>query len=101
MLVVIIHFPPIREGKKGEFLKWFASSNEEFAKHEGFLGRRLLEPVGGGNYVAVMEHASRETFAAVQRAPGHEEASRQVSALLDGQPNLWQYEVVALPGPAA
>jgi hypothetical protein len=37
----------------------------------------------------------------VQRAPGHEEASRQVSALLDGQPNLWQYEVVALPGPAA
>lgn len=98
MFVVIVRFPPIRKGKEAEFLEWFAWSNGEFAKHEGFLGRRLLEPAGGGNYVAVIEHRSRETFAGVRRAPGHEESARRVSALLDGPPVIEQYEVVTLPG---
>lgn len=98
MLVVIIHFPPIKEGKEAEFLAWFAWSNREFAKHEGFVGRRLLTPIAGGTYTAVVEHESRETFAMVQRAPGHGEAAARVASLIEGQPKIEQYEVVDLTG---
>ncbi len=94
MFVVIIHFPPVKEGKDAEFLEWFAWSNDEFAKHKGFLGRRLLRPAGGGTYVAIMEHKSKDTFAAIQCTPEHDEAARRIASLLDGRPDLQQYEVV-------
>ena len=94
MYVVIINFPPIMKDKDAEFLEWFAWSNMEFARHKGFLGHRLLRPAGGGNYVAVMEHESRETFAAMQHSPEHDEAAGRIASLLNGRPDLRQYEVV-------
>ena len=49
MFVVVIFFPPIKAGKDGEFREWFAGSNAEFAKFEGFIRRRLLKPLEQGN----------------------------------------------------
>jgi len=54
MFVVIINFPPIKAGKDAEFQKWFAWSNKEFAKHKGFINRRLLIPLKEGIYAAVV-----------------------------------------------
>ena len=56
MFVVIINFPPIKAGKDVEFQEWFSWSNKEFAKHKGFINRRLLKPLKGGSYAAVIEH---------------------------------------------
>ena len=53
MFIVIINFPPIKAGKDEEFREWFAWSNKEFAKSAGFISRRLLKPVKGGNYAAL------------------------------------------------
>ena len=47
MFVVIINFPPIKAGKDAEFQEWFAWSNKEFAKHKGFINRRLLKSLKG------------------------------------------------------
>jgi heme-degrading monooxygenase HmoA len=94
MFVVIIHFPSIKEGKGAEFLEWFARSNKKFAEHAGFVGRRLLKPVTGGAYTAVMELKSREAFEAMRQTTGHDEAARQIASLLDGQPTIEQYEVI-------
>jgi heme-degrading monooxygenase HmoA len=94
MYVVIINFPPIMKGKDAEFIEWFAWSNRELARHKGYLGRRLLRPAGGGNYVAVMELESRGTFAAMQHSPEHDEVAGRVAGLLNGWPDLRQYEVV-------
>jgi hypothetical protein len=62
MFVNIMQFPLIKEGKDAAFREWFAWSNEQYAKHKGFIRRRLLEPRKDGNYVALVEHESFETF---------------------------------------
>ncbi len=94
MFVNVVHFPPIKVGKDEEFRQWFAWSNEEFAKYEGFIGRRLLRPCEGGNYAAIVEHASYETFLAMHRSPTQVEASKRVKPLFDGDPKPEFYEVV-------
>ncbi len=94
MFVAIISFPPIKAGKNAEFLEWFAWTNNEFSKQKGFIRRRLLKPLEGGTYAAIVEHSSRETFLAMHASPVHEEAGRRVKGLLDGQPTPQFYEVV-------
>jgi hypothetical protein len=42
MFINIIHSPPIKAGKDAEFRAWFAWSNEQYAKHKGFISRKLL-----------------------------------------------------------
>ncbi len=94
MFVVVISFPPIKEGKDAEFREWFAWTNREFARHKGLIGRRLLKPVEGGTYAAIVEHESREAFMAMHNSPAHTEARKRVAALLDGNPTPRFYEVI-------
>ncbi len=94
MFVNIVNFPPIKAGKDQEFRLWFAWSNEEFARHEGFIARRLLKPRAGGNYAAIVEHESYKTFQAMHTSPAQAEASKRVEGLLDGDPKPEFYEVV-------
>jgi heme-degrading monooxygenase HmoA len=94
MFVVIINFPPIKAGKDAEFQEWFSWSNKEFAKHKGFINRRLLKPLKGGSYAAVVEHESYETFMAMHTSPVHDEAGKRVGLLLDGHPTPQFYEVI-------
>ena len=96
MLVVIVNFPPVKAGRDGEFREWFAWSNNEFGRLEGFISRRLLEPLQEGTYAAIMEYESREAFAAMQNSPIHDEAGRRVIPLLAGSPTPQLYEVVAV-----
>ena len=93
MFVNIVHFPSVKEGKDAEFREWFAWSNEVFARHTGFLSRKLLKPRKGGNYVAVVEHESYDTFMAMHTSPVHAEANQRVESLLNGDPTPEFYEV--------
>ena len=95
MFVIIINFPPVKAEKDAEFRDWFAWSNKEFAKHKGFISRRLLKPIKGGNYAAVVEHESDKTFMAMHTSPVHDEAGKRVGALLDGHPTTQFYEVIS------
>jgi heme-degrading monooxygenase HmoA len=95
MYIAIVRFPALKEDKDGEFREWFEWSNRELGKCYGFMGRKLLKPVEGGNYVSIVEHESRETFAAMQESPGHAEAGRRVALLLDGNPTPEFFEVVS------
>lgn len=94
MFVNIIHFPPIKAGKDTEFREWFAWSNQEYAKHQGFISRRLLRPRQGGNYAAIVEHESYETFMAMHTNPTQAEAGQRVKPLFEGNPTPEFYEVV-------
>lgn len=94
MFVVIVNFPPIKAGKDDEFRKWFVQTNKEFAKYKGFISRRLLKPIKGGNYAAIVEHESHETFMAMHNTPAHTEASKRVEPFFDGSRSPQFYEVI-------
>ena len=94
MFVVIINFPPIKEGKDAEFREWFAWTSKEFANYKGLIARRLLKPVKGGNYAAIVEHENQETFMAMHNSPAHAEAGKHVGPLLDGSPTPQFYEAI-------
>jgi len=94
MFVNFIHFPPIKAGKDAEFREWFVWSNEQYAKHKGFISRKLLKPREGGNYVGLVEHESYETFMAMHTSPTQAEAHKRVEPLIDGGPTPGFYEVV-------
>lgn len=95
MFVNIIHFPPLKAGKDAEFREWFAWSNQEYAKHKGFISRRLLQPRQGGNYAAIVEHESYETFMAMHTSPTQAVVGQRVKPLFDGNPTPEFYEVVS------
>ena len=94
MFVALISFPPIRAGKDTEFREWFASSNEEFSKFKGFIRRRLLKPLGEGNYAAIVEFENQDAFKAMHSSPAHQEAGERVTPLFDGNPTPHFYQVV-------
>src|SRR5688572_16579006 len=94
MLVNIVQFPKIKEGKDTEFRQWFADSNRAYADHPGFIRRILLQPREGGNYVAVVEHESYETFMAMHTSSTQAELRRRVEPLFQGDPHPAFYDVV-------
>lgn len=94
MFINIIHFPPIKPDNDAAFREWFVWSNEQYARHDGFISRKLLLPHDGGNYSAVVEHESYDTFMAMHTSPTQAEANQRVKPLLDGGPTPEFYEVV-------
>jgi heme-degrading monooxygenase HmoA len=94
MFVVIISFPPIKEGRDADFQKWFASSGEAFSKFTGFISRRLLKPVNGGNYAAIVEFEGQAAFQAMHSSSTHDDAGDEVRLLFDGKPTPTFYQVV-------
>ncbi|MDD4985960.1 MAG: hypothetical protein PHQ43_09245 [Dehalococcoidales bacterium] len=94
MFTVFMTFPPIKPGKEAEFLEWFAWSNTEYAKHDGFAKRKLLKAHGGEGYAAIMEHRSFETFKAMHNSPTQAESHRRMVKLLEGHPSAVFYDNV-------
>lgn len=98
MFVNIVDFPALRDGKDKEFLEWFEWSNKVYAKFDGFISRRLLEPTKGGNYAAIVEHESEKTFMAMHLSPERQKAWERVEPLLAGKPTPRFYDALAGKG---
>jgi heme-degrading monooxygenase HmoA len=94
MFIAVIAFPPIKTGKDAEFREWFASTNEQFSTFKGFIRRRLLKPLEGGNYAAIVEFENQDAFNAMHSSPAHDKAGERVKPLFDGSPTPHFYEVV-------
>lgn len=95
MFVNIVEFPAVRPGKDKEFREWFAWSNGILETANGFISRRLLAPATGkGNYVAIVEHESEETFKAMHASEAREGIAKRVESLLEGARIPRFYQVV-------
>jgi len=93
--VNLIKFPAVKPGKEKEFREWFGHSSELFAKHQGFISRTLLKSTeDAGQYAAVVEHESKETFMAMHLSDERQMLFKKVEALIDGMPEPHFYEVV-------
>ena len=64
MFVAIARFPEVSSELEDEFQAWFAWSNNQLRQVDGLTGRRLLRAADGA-YIALVEHTSGETFAAM------------------------------------
>ena len=80
MMINIVQFPNIKDGKDSRIPAMVRGFNRAYAKHPGFIRRMLLQPREGGNYVAVVEHESHETFMAM-----HTSSTQADFALHHGQ----------------
>lgn len=89
----IIQFPKIKEGKDAEFRKWFAESNKVYAKFDGFISRRLLISEDG-NYAAIVEHRSKDTFMKMHKSKERDEIFAKIRPLIAGSPTPSFYEVL-------
>lgn len=99
MFVAVVSFPPLPPGRAEEFQEWFEWSNGLLRHSEGFLGRRLLAGTDSGEYAAIVEHATRETFQAMHRSAPHAEIEQRLRRLLAGQhPTPRFYEVIVSAG---
>ena len=94
MFIAVISFPPIKDGRDAEFQEWFVSSNQTFRNFSGFISRKLLKPLKGGNYAAIVEFENQAAFQAMHGSPAHDKAGEQVMPLFDGNPTPQFYEVV-------
>lgn len=95
MFVNIVKFPKVKNGKDTEFRQWFTDSNRAYASHPGFIRRILLQPrEAGGNYAALVEHESHETFMAMHTSETQAGLRKRVQLLLDGDPLPVFYDVV-------
>ena len=95
MFIVIINFPPIKEGRDADFQEWFTSSGEVFINFNGLISRRLLKPTDSGNYAAIVEFKDQATFQAMHSSPAHDLAGDQVRPLFDGKPTPTFYQVIS------
>jgi len=89
-----LRFPRSRKARRPRSEEWFAWSNQQFANFEGFISRKLLKPLEGGNYAGVAEFESQAAFQAMHDSAMHAEAGKRVRPLFAGQPTPSFYEVV-------
>lgn len=94
MFVNIMQFGSIPSDKEAEFLVWFKWSNNQYAKHHGFIRRRLIKSPQRGNYAVIIEHDSRDSFMAMHNSPDQAAASKQLKTILSDSPTAQFYELV-------
>jgi heme-degrading monooxygenase HmoA len=94
MFIVLISFPHIKDGKDAEFRKWFDSSNQAYSGFQGFISRKLLKPLEGGTYAAIVEFDNQDGFRTMHSSFIHEQQGAEVRSLFDGKPAPKFYEVI-------
>jgi len=94
MFVAIAQFPEVPTGQEDEFQSWFAWSNDQLREIDGLQGRRLLR-AADGTYIALVEHQSTETFAAMHLTDVASRVHARLGQVLLGEPVATNYEVVA------
>ena len=67
MHIAIARFPAVPAERDKDFRDWFASSNDQLRDTAGLKGRHLLR-AADGSYIALVEHESASTFAAMHTA---------------------------------
>lgn len=82
-----------RRGSEEQLESAFAESQEELGGSEGLISRRLLR-APDGSYMAVVEHDSRRTLAAMRQRPEHGRWHARLTSLMDGPPEHSEFEPV-------
>ncbi len=73
----------------------FTLTNQTFSKYRGFVSRRLLKPLEGGNFTAVVEFENQASFQAMHSNSAHDKAGEQVIPFFNWTPTPSFYDVIS------
>jgi heme-degrading monooxygenase HmoA len=93
MYIAIARFPAVPPEQDKDFRDWFASSNDQLRETAGLKGRHLLR-APDGSYIALMEHESASTFAAMHMAEAVSMIHSGLGRILNDCQPATRYEVV-------
>jgi heme-degrading monooxygenase HmoA len=93
MIIVLAKIPTINQGQDEEFRKWFDWSNQLLKQTPGLVSRRLAKD-RNGNYIAIVEFDSLDTFKELHSSNEHKLIHEKTSLLFSGMPQPEFFEVV-------
>ena len=93
MLVVMADIK-LKSGAEEEFKNWFAESNLNLSKINGFISRRLLKS-NDDKYRIIVEHENNETFASMMQNEEHAKIQSKAFSFMESPPMPKIYNVVA------
>lgn len=93
MYIAIAHFPTVPAERDNDFRDWFAWSNEQLRHTAGLKDRRLLR-AQNGSYIALVEHESASTFAAMHSVEAVSMIHAGLGSILSDGPQATKYDVV-------
>ena len=96
MFIALVRFPDIPTDRDTEFQNWFAWSNEQLTGAAGLRSRRLLHATDGG-YCALVQHDTRESFAAMHAVPAVAQIQAGLREIVPEPPQATQFDVVSGP----
>jgi len=91
MFVSVVFFPLVREEEDAEFRKWFWQSSD-FCAGRPDCRRRLLWPMLGGNYAAVLEYDGHKDPPNNQAEGPQGQVPEWALPLFDGHPHSRDFE---------
>lgn len=93
MFVAVVEIQ-LKSGVEEEFKKWVNESNQDLAKFDGFINRRLLA-TRTGKHTILVEFESQEKFEKMHKTQEHFRIQSKGHSYMQTQPRPIFYEVVA------
>ena len=93
MMIVIGKFPTVYHGQEQKFIKWFDWSNQLLRAIPGLNSRKLAKD-RNGNYIAIVEFDSFDTFKAMHSSDKHKQIHERTSSLFSGIPKPEFFDLV-------
>ncbi|MDN5847454.1 MAG: hypothetical protein L0H53_14410 [Candidatus Nitrosocosmicus sp.] len=94
MIIITGKFPTVYQGQEEEFRKWFDWSNQLLKEIPGLNSRKLAKD-RDGNYIAIVEFDSFDTFRAMHNSNIHKLIHEKTSSLFSGMPKPEFFEVIS------
>ncbi|RNJ76285.1 MAG: antibiotic biosynthesis monooxygenase [Nitrosopumilus sp. H8] len=93
-MFVMIADITLKEGAEDGFKAWLSESNKALSKFPGFVSRRFLKSPDGGCKI-IVEHQSKETFAAMHQSPEHAKLHPTGRSFMSSDPSRQTFTVVS------
>jgi hypothetical protein len=93
MHIAIARFSAVPAERDQDFRDWFARSNNHLRETAGLKSRRLLR-APDGSYIALLEHESASTFAAMHTTEAVSMIHEGLGLILNDGPQALTYDVV-------
>ncbi|MGI0047049.1 MAG: antibiotic biosynthesis monooxygenase family protein [Nitrosotalea sp.] len=92
-MFVVVAEVQLKKGMEDEFKKWITESNQDLAKFDGFVNRRLLA-TRTGKHAILVEFENQEKFEKMHQTQEHSRIQSKGHSYMESAPKPVFYNVV-------